>query len=378
MATFWANSQVYLISLSILVIILIRITSDNERHFLQHYLFLGLVVSTMVVIGTEAASWTTDGIPGEGARFWGTLLNVFNFIGLVVPLFLWVLYIDFQVHQDTQRFRKMTAFFGGLLVVNAVLSVLSPWGRLYFYLDEANVYHRGDYFWVAMALYFGTLIYAIVLPISHFKELPRRLRWPLILFSVPSVVGVVLQAAFFGVATTWPGIALSLLIVHTSIQNQILSSDYLTGLYNRRQLDNYLYHRIKARGAGATLALLMIDINQFKSINDRFGHIVGDQALESAAGVLRKVFHHEDFIARYAGDEFVVLLDLKDTRDLETVKSRLRAQFELFNATSGQPFELSISVGTAVYNWTERPDPDEFLKQADSAMYRQKFHLDES
>jgi diguanylate cyclase (GGDEF)-like protein len=367
-----ANSQVYLVSFAILLIILIRVGSENERHFLQHSLFLGLIVSTMLAIVTEALTWLVDGIPGETARFWGNALNVMNFVVIVFPLFLWGLYVNYQVYQDLGRFRTMVWIFSGLTAVNAVVSFLSPFGKLYFYLDERNVYHRGDDFWLAVILYFGTLIYAIALPLIHFKDLPKRVRLPLILFSLPSVIGVLLQGAFFGLATTWPGIALSLLIVYTSLQNQILTSDYLTGLYNRRQLDNYLQHRIKGKNAVRLMAALMIDINRFKSINDSFGHHIGDQALECTAAILRKVFHHEDFIARYAGDEFVVIVELRHEEDLEKILARLKSQFLHFNEVSGQPFKLDVSVGSCVYDPKRGQSADDFLKEADLAMYREK------
>ncbi len=107
---------------------------------------------------------------------------------------------------------------------------------------------------------------------------------------------------------------LSLLIIYINIQNTQLYKDYLTDLYNRRQFDNYIRAKINSSN-NKRIAGFMIDIDSFKKINDVYGHDYGDTALKSTAKILRDTFSDNDFIARYGGDEFVVVVELNDDDD---------------------------------------------------------------
>ncbi len=361
--------QVYIVTFGIMLILLIRTLIDNEPHLTQYRLFQGIIIASMVAMGLELASWIWDGSPGANGRCLATAANFLLFICNLVPLMLWVLYIEFQIFHNQNRMKRVAGILGFLFLGNALLSILSLRYGWYFFIDDANVYHRGPWFWIAIALYFGLLAYAMILPLVQRKTIPSRLRHPLLLFSLPAIIGVLAQIMVYSLNLIWAGVALSMLVLYTSVQSQSLSTDYLTGLYNRRQLDAYLQHRIRTLHNGRWLAALMIDINQFKSINDRFGHHVGDQAIESTAIILRKVFHHQDFIARYAGDEFVVILELDGTADLNTILSRIDEQFSLFNTRADKPFKLSVSVGSALYDPKTCPDAETLIKQADQAMY---------
>lgn len=149
--------------------------------------------------------------------------------------------------------------------------------------------------------------------------------------------------------------------------------DPLTGLANRagfgdrvRELEN------DADASKQTHSLVMADIDKFKSINDTFGHNVGDQAIEATAALLRKTFHHHDFISRYGGDEFAVVLEYKHDDDLLSIRHRLRERCDSFNAEGAAPFSLSISVGIGVYSPEGLSSPAALLKAADEEMYRDK------
>ena len=366
--------QVYIVTFGILLILLIRTLVDNEPHLIQHRLFQGMVIASLVATVLEFASWVWDGSPGISGRFLATAANFLLFFCNLVPLILWILYIEFQISPNQARLVRVARILGIVFLGNALMSILSLKSGWYFYMDEANVYHRGQWFWIGIILYFGLLSYALILPVVRNKTLPARLRLPLLLFSLPAIIGVVAQVLVYKFNLIWAGVALSLMVLYTSVQSQSLSTDYLTGLYNRRQLDAYLQHRIRTLHPSSLLAALMIDIDHFKSINDRFGHHVGDQAIEDTATILRKVFHHQDFIARFAGDEFVIILELATIADLDAIQRRVLQQFSLFNQQASRPFQLAVSVGAALYNSQTCPDAEALIKQADQAMYRAKHH----
>jgi diguanylate cyclase (GGDEF)-like protein len=177
---------------------------------------------------------------------------------------------------------------------------------------------------------------------------------------------------FYGVSYNWTGMMLSLLIIYFNIQNRSLNTDYLTGVYNRRQLDEYINAKIRNSMEGKSFSAILIDIDEFKSINDRFGHETGDEALKDAVSILRKSLRLNDLIARFGGDEFVVILDISSREMLEQAVKRIADNVEDFNNDSQKPYKISFSMGYDVYDVNSKLKPDDFFNHIDMLMYNNK------
>ncbi len=118
--------------------------------------------------------------------------------------------------------------------------------------------------------------------------------------------------------------------------------------------------------------MILIDINNFKYINDTYGHDIGDDALETAAKLLKSCLRTNDFIARFGGDEFCIVLDISNRSDLEMLVCRINNCLEKYNKSSSKPYELGFSMGYAVYAYHSHKSSEEFLKQVDKLMYENK------
>lgn len=149
--------------------------------------------------------------------------------------------------------------------------------------------------------------------------------------------------------------------------------DSLTGLPNRRLFFDRLADRLRlAQREGRELALLFIDLDGFKGINDTLGHAAGDEALRAVAARFTEVLRTSDTLARVAGDEFTVVLGPSaETPDAEHVASRLIASLNTPVMVSGSDCQLGASIGIARYP-ADALDADELLKRADQAMYAAK------
>jgi GGDEF domain-containing protein len=180
---------------------------------------------------------------------------------------------------------------------------------MYFVIDDSNIYHRGDYVYILLAICLLVIIYTAAFIVKNRKKIGRKEYMYLLFFGIPPAIGGIIQYFFYGVVLIWICATVSILIIFVNIQNDHLHRDYLTGLYNRRSLDSYLSTRIKNRNSNLT-AGIMIDLDSFKIINDLYGHHSGDQALKSIASILKNTFRKKDFIARYGGDEFIVLMEI--------------------------------------------------------------------
>jgi diguanylate cyclase (GGDEF)-like protein len=152
---------------------------------------------------------------------------------------------------------------------------------------------------------------------------------------------------------------------------ELAVTDALTGVANRRGFElsaASLLEVCRHRDIRATL--LFFDLDGFKEVNDTFGHEAGDQALVEFAKLLQTTFRNSDIIARYGGDEFVVLL--ADTGDPSLALERLQAFLVSRNAHPASGYPLGFSVGKTVLDSTSEASLDELIVQADTSMYEMK------
>lgn len=147
-------------------------------------------------------------------------------------------------------------------------------------------------------------------------------------------------------------------------------TDTLTGLKNRRALDHVLG---RIAGADADFAILHLDLDHFKAVNDSLGHAAGDTVLQAVAKVLVDETRRDDTVARVGGDEFVLVLNrLTDRNKLQEVAERLITRLEQPVPYQGQMCRISASIGIAISNEYAHPDPARMIEDADEALYRAK------
>lgn len=149
-------------------------------------------------------------------------------------------------------------------------------------------------------------------------------------------------------------------------------TDPLTGLHNRAQLDAGIARLMDAAAAhGGALAMLFVDLDHFKQVNDRFGHDVGDACLQAMAGILRRQVRAGDLVARYGGEEFVLVLEGIDSAAALRVAQALRAAVEAEGReVGGCAVGLTVSIGVATLHAGD--DIASLFKRADEALYRAK------
>lgn len=161
---------------------------------------------------------------------------------------------------------------------------------------------------------------------------------------------------------------------HVKTLTELACHDPLTGVTNRTVMDDRLHHAIdRAQRAGSKIALYFIDLNDFKTINDRYGHDAGDKLLMGVASALRACMRNSDTISRFGGDEFVIIVE--DIEGIDHIQSVLTAiEFAISepiiidNETS---LNANASIGIATYP-DDATDADSLIKAADVAMYLHK------
>jgi len=155
---------------------------------------------------------------------------------------------------------------------------------------------------------------------------------------------------------------------HSDLLRNLAMIDPLTGLYNRRFAEQRLAAEVaRSERKGHPLTVLTLDLNNFKEINDRYGHPAGDLVLQEFAARLNKVIRGSDLAVRLGGDEFLVLLPECTVEQLELVVGRLGVLEVEWN---GQKIPVTFSAGWKQYQPGERPD--EMLARADELLYKRK------
>lgn len=169
------------------------------------------------------------------------------------------------------------------------------------------------------------------------------------------------------------GLALNNALTHERLQ-RLAALDPLTGVYNRRfGLGRFHEEFERAIRSSTPLGVLMMDIDHFKSVNDTYGHQVGDRILKSIATLTRSVLREGDILVRYGGEEFLAILPAASSEDLRLIAERIRRSVEDSSVREGdQTIRVTLSIGGASYPHQNVEKESRLLQLADDSLYRAK------
>lgn len=344
----------------------------TEKQLTQNRVFRWLILVIIALLLLECMTWILDGVKSRGLLLANYGVTLILYFLTPVPAALWALYVKCQIFRNARSLKAELYLFGALILICALITLASPVTKWMFYFDSENIYHRG----VAYPLLAGVSVFPVLYALGSIlifrKNLAKKYFLLLLFFTFIIIASALAQVVFYGIAVIWSSIAIAALLVHNNLQNTQAYTDHLTGINNRRQMDAYLSDRIQLASSGRAFSCIMLDINRFKTINDTLGHLVGDEALISAAAILKSSIRKEDFLSRYGGDEFVILSDIHDEAALAKLIARINESASNYNATANKPYAIEFSYGCAVFDDQTKMNATEFLRYVDLMMYRDK------
>ena len=253
------------------------------------------------------------------------------------------------------------------------LILTNHFNHFLFVIDSNNLYHRGMGIYIHWIISWFYIVLATIMSLYvtiHTKsKFQKKEILPYFYFVIAPIIGSIIQMYYPSSASFQVGITISLLMIFFNYQNNMIQKDPLTGFKNRQVLERYFDRLITPYLS--PLSIIMIDVNKFKRINDEYGHLVGDQALQTTATVLKNYFiqnHPSSDLYRYGGDEFLIVHHSLDEQELKKIKQELTQEFQKLD----MPYSLTVSIGYSCGNVYSEETIKKVFQEADKNMYKQK------
>ena len=311
-----------------------------------------------------------DGKNFLGAREINYAGNIIYYILKVAIVYFWPLFIEYKINSSYKKVKKLATIFAIPLLACSLLVLTTPFSGIIFTINEDNIYTRTEnYFIIPNLLIILYVVFGAVKVYLNRKKEEKYLLIPAIFFIVPVLLGIIVQVFSYGISLTFIGIAIGLTGVYLSTQNESAYKDPLCGVYNRRYYIDYVRSFCNSRKKDDFLVGILIDMDNFKQINDKYGHCAGDKALQLFGSVLREQIDDIGFAVRYGGDEFI-LISKQSEAAVDAVIADIVKEIDEINATGKNEFQLSFSYGMAKLNLDS--NMNEFLRTMDARMYEMK------
>lgn len=359
------DNNIYAFLLLGILLFVIIVKKDIYDH--SRKMFYRMIIFNMVILLVEILAWAFDGIDTQAAFLANYIFNSMLIILEPIMASLWLVYVDYKINRSKERLKKrwyylQPSMFSGLLLI---INIFTP---IAFTIDHNNVYHRGGFLWLSLVFTSLLVLYTIVLAYINRKELSDRMIAFIAVFALLPILVSFIQLFVYGLILTWAVVALGIVFAYYLIEMAGNSVDFLTGLYSRKKIEEIIRGKIERKNS---FCVVMIDLEYFKTINDKYGHKTGDETLVHFSKVLQRVFGEENYISRVGGDEFLIVSKENCLPDFNKYKEHL-----LINMSNYRTFEIlsevGVSFGAKSFDYTNSISIDKILDDVDELMYLDK------
>lgn len=360
----------------LLSIVLVIAKSRLDWRITLNKIFIVTAALILFQLVMESFTWVIEGIASPWLILINKLVTVLLFISGPAATYCWYRLVKIWVTPENIDQPITVKWMLIPLAIVSLLSIGSPFTNLLFTVDSANVFYRGPWYYVTAATCYFYLTSSVFIVIANRHNLLKRMYHALLLFAITPAIGGLIQVLIEGTLMIWASSALSLILVYIYLQQRMMQFDTLTGAWTRGSFDRYISSRIENVKEHEKLALIFIDLDDLKYINDTFGHLEGDIALQTAVKLLKRCLCRNDIIARFGGDEFVIVANKCTEKDsaMNSVEDRItlmKYNFMKYNETSQKAYTLSFSYGYEEFDNTKY-NIWQFIDHIDRLMYQDK------
>ena len=367
-------AEIYVICLIIVLLCLFWVSRRSSGSASEHWLHI-MLLGFLVSFAANLLFTVFNGfkpIPSLVAPLSYFFKSVYH-LGVCFGVYAWCGYADTECRGRLFITRKKQLVMGIPLVGMAAMILSNLWSHTLFVIND-GAYVRGPLYQLEMGLLVAvTLAFAVKLLIHLKNETDpiKRSHMKLVAsFPLSLIIAWALSSVGEGLPITCVTITIELLCLFMGTSTQQISMDKLTQVNNRQNLLGFLDYKLMNHDE--KIFLLMMDLDYFKTINDTYGHLEGDDALIRAAQALKMAcgdFKRRPYIARYGGDEFIVVIE-STKADAESLIARIRETLVTLNEQAHRPYTLAFSIGVGEYH--PGMNANELIEAADHALYEIK------
>lgn len=292
------------------------------------------------------------------------LINIVGFALSPVVSYLWLVYINknLDIKMNTKVLITPT-------IINTILALTTYHNGFIFSINSSNNYLRGPLFMVPILItYLYFMIALFTIKKNKLKIDEKEYRY-LILFEIIPIIAILAQVIFIELTIVWSSVGISIIIYYIYIQEKLITYDSLTKLWNRFTFESYVANSLINKRV--CFSLIYIDVDDFKLINDTYGHDEGDIALKCIAKFLKDYFINIGKVARIGGDEFIVIVDSCSNIKLDKIVYDMEIELHNYNNMLDGKYNISLSCGYGIFD-DKYEDLDSFVKSVDELMYINK------
>lgn len=292
------------------------------------------------------------------------IINVIGFATAPIIPYLWMRYLF-----EHFKIKVKLGFLKILIILNVLISILSYNYGLIFSVGELNSYERGPVFFIPMGMTYIFFIVNFIIAYKNKNKINKTEYIIMVLFGVIPIISATIQIIFNGVLLIWGSAGILIIAHYIYLQENLLRYDSLTGIWNRMTFECYFNNNYINKNR--EFALIYADINDFKEINDNYGHNEGDVALVNVANILRKSFKQGGQAARIGGDEFIIIADVSSEIELKEKIENVHFELDRLNKKNVGKYSLKVSLGYKRFN-NNYFSLNEYIKEIDTLMYLDK------
>jgi diguanylate cyclase (GGDEF)-like protein len=362
-------ANVFLGSGLLLVLIFIDYFRKYNTDSFQRRIFFRILICTFIPLICDYAYYLLRGLPAGKVHVFFVISFTVFYAFQVHSYYCIFVFVDYLAHRDEERTRSLARFCGLVTGIHAALLLLNLPLGFYFYLPENNRLYKGSLYFIRFILSYAPAGLALGDAVIFRKNFRNSQILLILLFLIFYGAASAVEFIFNISVLVWPCSAAALLYAYFFIVHTDLKIDSLTGIGNRFSFNEFI-DMLEKTNTRQAWSIVMIDMDHFKEINDRFGHQEGDNALRDMAAIIKGCIRHSDFAARYGGDEFI--LAARAEYDIEKLIFRIQESMNNQNAKKLRPFTLEMSYGCDVFVTKSNQSIASFLKHIDAIMYRHK------
>ncbi|MCK8060758.1 MULTISPECIES: GGDEF domain-containing protein [unclassified Fusibacter] len=360
---------IYLYNLIIQMFILAYVMVMVEKKKTTTKVYMLMVLSIIVLTVLEATSWLVLDKPGQVFKTLSVTVITLVYSLNALPMILGFTFFDYHVVGSDKVVKRRRFLYMVIWTMLICLNVSNLWSHFVFTVDEFNVYSRGFGMYLNVGIQYAVLLTYVSGTVKYLRSVSGRIIRMFLMFTFFPMLGSLIQVLYYGVPGIWPMYGLLMLFIFIFMIREDMRNDSLTLLYSRGQFDERLHSKLR-HDKPFTIAL--IDLDEFKAVNDSFGHNEGDELLRTFARLLEDSVRKVDMVSRVGGDEFTLIIESESSAVGVQVLERIANNVKEFNETSTKSYKLEYSLG---FQFVERPKDENLLELIgviDERMYEQK------